>query len=215
MIEYTLITGSKGFAKQLLDVFFQLNNQEGLVFYDDYDPSIKSLYEFTVLKSIESAESHFKQNGPNFVLGTGNPRIREMMKNRFEGIGGKCISIISPLSRIARNATIGSGSCVMTGAIVENDVNIGQGSLLNLNALICHDCQVGDFVEICPGAILTGSCSVGDFSFIGSGAVLKPGVKVGHHSIVAAGSVVIEDVPDYTMVAGVPAKVKKTLHSLW
>lgn len=38
-----------------------------------------------------------------------------------------------------------------------------------------------------------------------------PGVTVGENSIVSAGAVVTKDVPDYTIVAGVPAKVIKTI----
>ena len=44
---------------------------------------------------------------------------------------------------------------------------------------------------------------------IGGGSVILPGVKIGDNAIVAAGSVVTQNVPDNTMVAGVPAKVKK------
>jgi sugar O-acyltransferase (sialic acid O-acetyltransferase NeuD family) len=206
-----LIAGAKGFAKQLLDVVFQLNLQQDIVFYDDYDEALISLYEFPVLKNTESACEFFRNSGNEFALGTGNPKLREKMKIRLEEAGGNCVSLISPMARIARYAQIGKGCTILTGAIVENDARLGQGVLLNLNALVCHDCKVGDFVEISPGAILTGACSVGDFSFIGSGAVLKPGVSVGNHAIVAAGAVVTEDVPDNAMVAGVPAKLKKSV----
>jgi sugar O-acyltransferase (sialic acid O-acetyltransferase NeuD family) len=204
-----LIAGAKGFAKQLLDVIFQLERQEGLVFYDDYDPAVTSLFDFRVLKTQDAASEHFRQNSPEFALGLGNPRVRHQMKLRLEAAGGNCISLISPLARIAQFTKIGKGTCIMTSAVVENDTILGEGCLINLSALVCHDCRVGNFVEISPGAILTGACSVGDFSFIGSGAVLKPGVKIGHHAVVAAGAVVIENVPDNVMVAGVPAKIKK------
>ena len=204
-----LIAGAKGFAKQLLEVVFQLKKQEGLVFYDDYDPAIESLYEIPVLKSAAAAAAYFRENDPDFALGTGNPKLRETMKRRLEEAGGNCVSLISPLARIAHYARIGKGSSILTGAVVENDAQIGEGVLLNLNALVCHDCRVGNFVEISPGAILTGACQVGDFSFIGSGAVLKPGVKVGKHAVIAAGAVVTNDVPDHAMVAGVPAKIKR------
>ena len=43
------------------------------------------------------------------------------------------------------------------------------------------------------------------------GATITPGVTVGENAVVAAGSVVTKDVPDNTVVAGVPAKVIKSL----
>ena len=47
--------------------------------------------------------------------------------------------------------------------------------------------------------------------WIGAGAIILPGVTIGECSLVAAGAVVTHDVPPYTMVAGVPAKVIKRL----
>lgn len=43
--------------------------------------------------------------------------------------------------------------------------------------------------------------------WIGTHAAILPGVTIGEHAVVAAGSVVLEDVPAYAVVAGVPAKI--------
>ncbi len=47
--------------------------------------------------------------------------------------------------------------------------------------------------------------SIGDYVFIGPRAIILPGVKIGKGAVVAAGAVVTKNVPDFTMVAGVPA----------
>jgi acetyltransferase-like isoleucine patch superfamily enzyme len=52
---------------------------------------------------------------------------------------------------------------------------------------------------------------IGDDVWIGANAVILPGVKIGTHSIVAAGAVVTKDVPEFSLVAGIPAKVIKKL----
>lgn len=51
--------------------------------------------------------------------------------------------------------------------------------------------------------------SIGNDVWIGLNVTILPGVKIGNGVTVAAGSVVIEDVPDYCVVAGVPARVVK------
>ena len=48
--------------------------------------------------------------------------------------------------------------------------------------------------------------------WIGSGVIVLGGVRIGKHSVVAAGSVVSKDVPPYSVVGGVPAKLIKTIH---
>ena len=52
---------------------------------------------------------------------------------------------------------------------------------------------------------------IGSNVWIGVGAIILPGVTIGEMSVVAAGAVVTSDVPSYTVVGGVPAKVIKHL----
>ena len=46
-------------------------------------------------------------------------------------------------------------------------------------------------------------------AWIGSGSIILPGVTIGKNSVIGAGSVVVKNVDDYTVVAGVPAKFIK------
>jgi len=50
-----------------------------------------------------------------------------------------------------------------------------------------------------------------DDCWIGTGAIIYPGVTVGKCAVVSAGAVVTKDVPDYTIVGGVPAKIIKKI----
>ena len=52
---------------------------------------------------------------------------------------------------------------------------------------------------------------IGDDVWIGTNAVILPGVTIGSHCVVAAGAVVTKDIPDHTLVGGVPAKVIKNI----
>ena len=52
-----------------------------------------------------------------------------------------------------------------------------------------------------------GRIEVGEEAFIGTRSIIMPGVRIGNHSVVGAGSVVTKNVPDYTVVAGVPARI--------
>jgi len=48
---------------------------------------------------------------------------------------------------------------------------------------------------------------IGKYAFLGTNSTVLPGVTVGDFAVVAAGAVVTKDVPDYAIVAGVPAKI--------
>jgi sugar O-acyltransferase (sialic acid O-acetyltransferase NeuD family) len=201
-----LIAGVRGFAKQVLDVIYQLDIQGNIVFYDDLDPTAQPLYGFSLIRTEAEAQLLFQNQDPDFILGLGRPLVRQKVAEKLEGLGGRMINLISPLARIAVHARLETGVTVMTGAIVENDAWVEKGTLINVQATVCHDCRIGPFVEISPGAVITGGCEIGAFSFIGAGAVVRPGVKIGKNVSVGAGAAVVSDVPDGMVVVGVPAR---------
>jgi acetyltransferase-like isoleucine patch superfamily enzyme len=50
---------------------------------------------------------------------------------------------------------------------------------------------------------------IGNDVWIGANTVILPGVEIGDHSIVVAGSIVTKDIPSFTIVGGVKAKLIK------
>ena len=56
-----------------------------------------------------------------------------------------------------------------------------------------------------------GYIEIGDDAWIGTGCIILPDVRIGKGAVVGAGSVVTKDVPDFAVVAGVPAKPLKKL----
>lgn len=55
--------------------------------------------------------------------------------------------------------------------------------------------------------------TIGNHVWVGSNATVLPGVNIGDWAVVAAGAVVTKDVPAYTVVGGIPAKVLKTIEN--
>ena len=47
---------------------------------------------------------------------------------------------------------------------------------------------------------------IGNHTFIGANATILMGTTIGNHCVIGAGSVITKDIPDFTIVAGVPAK---------
>lgn len=65
--------------------------------------------------------------------------------------------------------------------------------------------------DIYPSFEIFGTVCIHHDAWVGAGAIILPRVTVGEYSIVGAGAVVTEDVPPFSIVAGVPAKVIRTI----
>lgn len=87
------------------------------------------------------------------------------------------------------------------------EITIGSGTVISENVIIRDN---DDHQILSSNHTPTQPIHIGNHVWVGMGAIILKGVTVGDGSIIAAGSVVINDVPPHTMVAGVPATVKKS-----
>ena len=84
------------------------------------------------------------------------------------------------------------------GLTIGDSVSVSHGVMIMTGS---HDVQSRHFpVKFYP-------IEIGDFVWIGCGAMVLQNVKIGKGAVVSAGAVVTKDVPPYTIVGGVPAKV--------
>ena len=119
---------------------------------------------------------------------------------------------------------------VEKNAVFSSKVELGNNSGIGINAHIGGKCIIGDDVMMGPHCIIytinhkfddvsrtmrgqgfqeEKPVYIGNDVWIGARVIILPGVHVGNHCIIGAGAVVTKDVPDYAIVAGNPAVVKK------
>lgn len=124
---------------------------------------------------------------------------------------------IEPGAIIRDEVLIGDGAVVMMGAILNIGAVVGKATMIDMGAVLGGRATVGERCHIGAGTVLAGVVEpasatpviIEDDVLIGANAVVIEGVRVGKNSVVAAGSVVIEDVPENVVVAGVPARIIK------
>jgi carbonic anhydrase/acetyltransferase-like protein (isoleucine patch superfamily) len=144
-----------------------------------------------------------------------------MLSIPFEGVS----PAVDPAAFIAENATlvgrvtVRAGASVWFGAVMRGDTDdlvLGEGSNLQDNVVVHADpgspAIIGSGVSVGHGAVVHG-CRIEDGCLIGMNATVLNRAVIGAQSLVAAGALVLEDtvIPPRSLVAGVPAKVRREL----
>ena len=126
---------------------------------------------------------------------------------------------IAPNASVIGEVNLERDASIWFNAILRADnepIIIGEGSNVQDGAIIHTDpgyaCNIGKKVTVGHMAMLHG-CSIGDGSLIGIGSVVLNGAKIGKNCIIGSKALVTEgmEVPDGSMVLGIPGKIKKTL----
>lgn len=118
-------------------------------------------------------------------------------------------------ARIGKNCTLGQN------VNISNNVRIGNGCKVQNNVSIYEGVELEDDVFCGPSCVFTNDLTprakypkgkagykktlVKEGASIGANATIVCGNTIGKYAMVAAGAVVTKDVPDYTLVVGVPA----------
>ncbi|WP_036876610.1 acyltransferase [Xylanibacter oryzae] len=108
---------------------------------------------------------------------------------------------------IGDHTRIGIGNIIIGPVTIGNNVNLAQN--ITVTALN-HNYSDPDVLIDKQGFTIS-AITISDDVWIGANAVILPGVTIGRHSVIAAGAVVTKDVLPNSLVAGVPAVIKKRI----
>lgn len=126
---------------------------------------------------------------------------------------------IEPGAIIRDQVTIGNNAVIMMGALINIGAVIGEGTMIDMGVVVGGRGTIGKNCHIGAGTVIAGVVEppsakpvvVEDDVLIGANAVILEGIRVGKGSVVAAGAIVVDDVPENVVVAGVPARVIKQI----
>lgn len=124
---------------------------------------------------------------------------------------------------IQEGAQLGTNCSLGQNVNISNNVRIGNGCKIQNNVSIYEGVELEDYVFCGPSCVFTNDLTprakyvkgpqaykktlIKEGASIGANATIVCGLTIGRYALVAAGSVVTRDVPDYALVAGVPARV--------
>ena len=170
-------------------------------------------YGYQILGSFDDLYSIGDLTGMNFALSMGDNRIRKAVFENIISMGGDVPTLIHPKADVSRYAQLGVGVVIHSNAVVHSDVKIGNNSIISCNCSLIHQSILGNHCYIAGHALIGAYTTIENNVFIGLGAILiSDKVKyIGDSAIIGAGAVVSSSVESNLVVAGIPARVIRTI----
>lgn len=146
---------------------------------------------------------------------------RSIIRRMRSSVGGVLFDYAGKNINIEKGANFGKGSGIIIGSYSSIGVNchvrgpleIGEDVMMGPNCRIMttnHRSDRTDIHMIEQGDTTPQKVTICDDVWIGVNVVILPGVTIGEGCVIGAGAVVTKDVPPYSVVGGVPAKVIKS-----
>ena len=214
-MEEIIIIGAGGFGREVLWTINDCNKNgkkySVLGFVDDDQTIQNSIIDgCKVLGGLEWIENNYKKS-MSCIIAIGDTNRKKEIEKKLKKIEPSYATIIHPSVISSKSIIIGEGTIIQAGVILTINITIGKHVHINIDSTVGHDSIIENFVTINPGVHINGKTIIRNSAYIGTGAVMKQEVEIGKESVIGAGSVVLKNVPEKSLYAGVPAKLKRNI----
>ncbi|MDB5934859.1 MAG: hypothetical protein JWQ01_2203 [Massilia sp.] len=164
---HLLIYGSREFAATVEELALDCGHEvAGLI--DDFSAGPRILGTLDAVRKTHPPQEY----GIAFAVGYSQLAARWTAWQRVLAAGYAAPPLVHPRAYLARSASVGAGTMVMAGALVDVRATVGEIAVVWPGACISHDCVVGENTFISPNATLCGYVDLGAHSFVGAGAAI-------------------------------------------
>ena len=193
------------YAKYLSDTF----NVVG--FIDDNQSLLNTqVVGVEVLGTVQSLldELFFKSSEVSVFVPIGDNEVRCSLLNKLKVRGFQTLSFIHKTVHLDESTLLGDTVYILPSCNIMPFVDIGDNVMISMGVNIAHHVKIENGCFFSQGSNIGASIIIHEQAYVGIASTLMTGVKsIGANSLIGAGAVVIRDVPDNAIMAGIPAKV--------
>ena len=204
------VYGAAGHAKVVFDIVEKQGVYQILSVLDRYKPTGTPCGDRRVSGTMEDLPelvARHPQLEVIVAIGDNWARARICSEIRQLCPDVRFATAVHPSAQIGHGVTLGRGTVVMAGAVINPAAQVGEACIVNTRASLDHDSQMGDYSSLGPGASVGGTVHIGAYTSLGIGASVIQEIRIGEHVVIGAGAVVVRHIPDSVVAYGVPARV--------
>ena len=195
------VLGAGGHAKVVIATCRALYGPDAVAALYDVDPSLVG----TTVSGVEVLPESQLPNGSRAVLALGSNALRRKLDQKHTSL--RWLTLIHPNACVDSTATLGEGTVVFAGAVIQAYARLGRHTIVNTRASVDHECVIGDYATVAPAATLCGNVRVGTESYICAGATVRDGLSIAAGCTLGMGAALTRSMPDDAETwVGVPAK---------
>ena len=178
---------------------------------DDLKYTNQNVRGIPVLGPISKLDTLKKTDGIEAVYcPLGNNKLRVKFLERARELGYKTPNYIHPSVIISPNVSIGEGVYILLGTTIMPHTTIKDFVMISMGVHLAHHCVLKEGVFLSTGCNFGASIHAHKYAYCGISSTIMTGIhELGEDCLIGAGAVVIRDVPERAVMAGVPAKVLK------
>jgi acetyltransferase EpsM len=207
-----VIWGASGHARVVADAVFLGGLYQIMGFLDDrLPPGTPSTFEGYPILGGRGQLCDLGHRGNMELIFGFSDKAKLQLSELVTAAGIEFATVIHPRTVLARNSTVGAGTFIAAGAVVNPGCTLGRHVIINTVASVDHDCVIEDGVHICPGVHLAGNVKVGKGAWVGIGTNITEKKTIGAGALIGAGSLVLDDIPPGVVAFGQPARVIRRL----
>lgn len=199
-----VIVGASGHGKVLADIAEKVGYTD--IFFLDDNQAVKNCGKYSVVGASSDA---MRYSSCDFIVGIGNAEIRKGIQEQLIEEGLHIVTLIHPKAVIASDVSLGVGTVVMAGAIINPCSKVGNGCIINTGATVDHDNVLEDYVHVSVGSHLAGTVSIGASTWIGAGAIISNNISICEKCMIGAGAIVVKNITEPDIYIGNPARKKQ------
>ncbi|TCP22928.1 sugar O-acyltransferase (sialic acid O-acetyltransferase NeuD family) [Tenacibaculum skagerrakense] len=186
------VIGSGGLGREVLGIIQSINRKENswnfIGFYDD-NLSNDLINGFPILGKIEELNQINEEL--YVVIAIGNPKIKELIKNKIFNSQIKFPTLIHPSVEIysEENVVLGKGVVIAANSVLTVNIEISDFVYINTAVVIAHDTKIGKYSMIMPTVSISAGGEIGEKVYIGNGTKIDYAIQIDDNAVIKAGSI--------------------------